>query len=77
MDNQLNYLFALEVVREQTREAEARARLHWGVEPEPPVARRAAARFAICREVTEAGAGRPMRSAGVGLTRQPGGQAPA
>ena len=38
MYNQLNCLFALEVVRERTHEAESQARPHWGVEPEPPVA---------------------------------------
>jgi hypothetical protein len=78
MYNQLNYLFALEVVRERTREAEARARLHWGVEPEPPVARRGASRFAtLCREVTDAGADGQCARLELAVAQHPGGQAPA
>lgn len=76
MGNQLNYLLSLEITRERTREAEAGARLHWGVEPEPQAARRAAARSAtVCREVTEPG-GQCARLE-LALTQQPGGQVPA
>jgi hypothetical protein len=78
MYNQLNYLFALEVVRERTQEAEARARLHWGVEPRPGAGQRTAARFAtLCREVTGAGTDGRCARLELALTQLPGGHVPA
>jgi hypothetical protein len=53
---QLHGLMALEIAHERTREAEARARLRWGVEPEPPVGRRVVARLAdVCSAISYAG----------------------
>ena len=50
MSLQPQLLFALEIARERTREAEARARLRWGMDPEPTVAHHVARRFAaLCR----------------------------
>jgi hypothetical protein len=46
MDTQGQYFIALEIARERVRDAEARARLRWGAEPETPVRRRIAVRLA-------------------------------
>jgi hypothetical protein len=46
MDTQGQCLIALEIAHERVREAEARARLRWGAETEPPVGRRITVRVA-------------------------------
>ena len=53
MDGQLQYFIALEIARERGRDAEARARLRWGMEPEPSRERGMITRLAgLCRSIS-------------------------
>lgn len=62
MDTQLQYSMALEVARERIRDAEVRARLHWGGYREPSPERGMIGRLAgLCRAVSRTPSSRDGR----------------
>lgn len=80
MHTQLHSPLALELVRERTRAVEARARLAWGVEPEPSLERGVTAPLeALCRTVSRTPSGRDERCRlfETAATQQPSGGVPA
>lgn len=79
MGMQVQHFIALEIARERVRDAEARARLRWGVEPEPSLERGISWLRGLCLAISRTPSSRHERCRLIErtATQHPGGGLPA